>query len=280
MNTQATDEIRPIISYSDESVKLNASISGISGIYHRLIEQSAIDNCLHHNLLVCLESHAEDLINVCNAIDKLSGDHAATIKFNGKNRRIKTYGGAAVQLNKSISSINSIFHLLIENSFKGIPAKFDLIVCLKHEAEQLVNVCKTMLEQAEAVKPVQNKPATIYLVPSAGGVENRPKTMTFGGYMKRQADEMGLQPIPLEADLLIQRIRAGGHSGQFLADAFLSAYRKNHPFKHALFELINLDAEGFRLFHQILHIRHVPGWDDDELYRVEQAIVSIVGGGQ
>jgi hypothetical protein len=32
-----------------------------------------------------------------------------------------------------------------------------------------------------------------------------------------------------------------------LAHAYLSAYRKGVPFKHALFELINLDAEAFRV---------------------------------
>lgn len=132
--------------------------------------------------------------------------------------------------------------------------------------------------KADAVKPVQSKPATVYLIPSAGGAEHRPKTMTFGGYIKRQADALGLTPMPLESDLLLSRIRQGGDSGRFLADAFLSAYRKGVPFKHALFELINLDAEAFRLFHQVLHIRHVPGWDDEALYAVEQQIKTIMEG--
>jgi hypothetical protein len=144
-----TGEMRKIISYSDDSVKLNSSISGISDIYHRLIEYSAIDKCVPHNLFVSLEIHAEDLINVCNAIDKSSGNHAATIELGGKKRRIKTYVDAAVQLNKSVSSINSIFHRLLENSIKGIPAEFVLIVFLKTEAEQLVKACKYMQESDE-----------------------------------------------------------------------------------------------------------------------------------
>ncbi|WP_446810137.1 hypothetical protein ACH50O_00615 [Methylomonas sp. 2BW1-5-20] len=150
MNTQATGKIRPIISYSDESVKLNAAISGINEIFHRLIEHSAIDHSAPHNLFVCLESHAEDLINVCKAIDTSGGNPAALIRFNAKKRRIKSYGGAAVQLNQSVSSINSIFHLLIENAFKGISAKFDLIVCLTTEAEHLVKVCQYMQESADS----------------------------------------------------------------------------------------------------------------------------------
>ena len=84
--------------------------------------------------------------------------------------------------------------------------------------------------------------------------------------------------MPLETDLLLHRIRQGGDSGQFLADAFRSAYRKGVPFAHSLFELINLDAEAFRLFHQVLYIRHVPGWDDNALYAVEQRIKAIVEG--
>lgn len=140
------------------------------------------------------------------------------------------------------------------------------------------DMSRLVAQLLQSIKPVQPKPATIYLVPSARGVEDKPKTMTFGGFFKRQAEELGLQPMMIEADLLISRVRQGGESGQFLADAFLSAYRKGVPFKHSLFELINLDAEGFRLFHQILHIRHVPGWDDSALYQTEQQIINILKG--
>ena len=71
---------------------------------------------------------------------------------------------------------------------------------------------------------------------------------------------------------MLQRIKAGGHSGLFLADAFISAYRTNEPFNHSLGELIRLDNEGIRLFHQILHIRFIRGWSDDALYGIEQRI--------
>jgi hypothetical protein len=140
------------------------------------------------------------------------------------------------------------------------------------------DMARLIAQLRQTIKPAQTKPATIYLVPSAAAAEDRPKSMTFGGFFKRQAEELGLHPMPLETGLLISRIRQGGHSGDFLANAFLSAYRKNHPFNHALFELINLDAEAFRLFHQILHIRHVPGWNDDSLYAIEQQIKAIVEG--
>ena len=90
-----------------------------------------------------------------------------------------------------------------------------------------------------------------------------------------QQHERGLEPLPLEADCLLKRIEQGGHSGRFLADAFLSAYRTDRPFLHSLGELVKLDAEAFRLFHEVLHIRHVPGWRDDDLFAIEQAIKQI-----
>jgi hypothetical protein len=84
-----------------------------------------------------------------------------------------------------------------------------------------------------------------------------------------------IEPMPLDADLLLARIKQGGHSGQYLADAFISAYRTGKPFNHSLGELIKLDAEAFQLFHQIIHIRHVNGWSDDALYEIEQRIKEI-----
>jgi len=103
--------------------------------------------------------------------------------------------------------------------------------------------------------------------------------ITLNEMLARQQRERGLEPIPLEPELLLKRIKDGGHSGQYLADAFISAYRTDQPFPHSLGELIKLDAEAFRLFHEILHIRHVPGWNDDDLYRIEQRINAICKGG-
>jgi hypothetical protein len=101
------------------------------------------------------------------------------------------------------------------------------------------------------------------------------QAISLDDLMARQDRERGVKPLPLEPELLLDRIAQGGHSGQFLADAFISAYRTDQPFQHSLGELSRLDAEGFRLFHEILHMRHVPGWSDDSLYQTEQKIKAI-----
>lgn len=106
---------------------------------------------------------------------------------------------------------------------------------------------------------------------------NQPRKISLDDLIKQQEQERGIKPLSLEPELLLKRIAAGGHSGQYLAAAFGSAYR-NQPFEHSLYELIKLDAEGFRLFHQILHCRHVKGWSDDALYEIEQQIKAIING--
>jgi hypothetical protein len=94
---------------------------------------------------------------------------------------------------------------------------------------------------------------------------------SISGIVEQARQERGLEPIPLESELLLKRISDGGHSGQFLADAFLSAYRGD-TFNHSLKELIKLDAEALRLFHEVLRIQHVKSWSDDSLYDVEKEI--------
>lgn len=86
--------------------------------------------------------------------------------------------------------------------------------------------------------------------------------------------------LRLDADVLINRVKRfiefpDDGFAYYLAIAFLSSYR-NVPFNQSLFQIVNMSAEDLRLFNQILYMRHVPGWDDAELYRVEQEIVSIV----
>jgi len=114
--------------------------------------------------------------------------------------------------------------------------------------------------------------------PSRNAKTNPMPRRSLADILKEQARQRGLEPLPLEAELLLKRITDGGHSGQFLADAFISAYRTGVPFPHSLGELHKLDAEAFRLFHEILHIRHISGWNDDDLYQLEQRIMAIVGG--
>ncbi|MBF6649512.1 hypothetical protein [Methylobacter sp. BlB1] len=98
------------------------------------------------------------------------------------------------------------------------------------------------------------------------------RTISLDELIARQEREFGITPLQLEPELLIERVAQGGHSGLFLADAFISAYRTDTPFQHSLGKLIHLDAEGFRLFHEILHMRHVSGWSDEALYEIEQRI--------
>lgn len=105
----------------------------------------------------------------------------------------------------------------------------------------------------------------------------QPKTIRLDELMARRERERGIKALPLEPELLLKRIAAGGRAGQYLADAFISAYR-NQPFEHSLHDLIKLDAEGFRMFHQILHCRHVQGWSDGALYEIEQQIKAIING--
>ncbi len=81
--------------------------------------------------------------------------------------------------------------------------------------------------------------------------------------------------MPLEFMLLLKRVKDGGFSGQYLADAFISMYRIT-PFPHSLGDLKKLDAEGFRLFHEILHARLISGWSDNYLYEIEQQIKEIL----
>ncbi len=105
---------------------------------------------------------------------------------------------------------------------------------------------------------------------------NPPRRLSLAELIDKQNQERGLKPLPLEPELLLKRVADGGYSGQFLADAFISAYRTDQPFPHSLGGLIKLDTEGFRLFHEILHIRHISGWSDDALYQIEQQIKAIL----
>jgi len=104
---------------------------------------------------------------------------------------------------------------------------------------------------------------------------NSAKKISIDEVLACQNRERGFDFMPLEPDLLISRVKAGGSSGRFLAAGFFSAYRTGTPFQHSLGEIVRLDTEAIRLFHQILHIRFIKGWSDDELYEIEQAIKAI-----
>lgn len=159
---------------------------------------------------------------------------------------------------------------LAENKAIGVA-----LDCLESRCEKLALIAEAMRLQARAERERNSATATA----QTGQYQTTtPRRMSMADIIKRQNEERGLEPLPLEAELLLKRVKDGGHSGQFLADAFISAYRTDTPFPHSLGGLIKLDAEGFRLFHQVLHIRHISGWNDDHLYRIEQQINAIVGG--
>jgi len=136
------------------------------------------------------------------------------------------------------------------------------------DAEKLLDTAKKMLV---AITPKEIE---------TGFHANPPRRISLDDLLNQIEQKRGVEPLPLEQDLLLKRVADGGHSGQFLADAFISAYRTGEPFSHSLGELIKLDAEGFRLFHQIIHIRHVSGWNDDTLYQIEQQIKAITKEGK
>jgi len=89
--------------------------------------------------------------------------------------------------------------------------------------------------------------------------------------------ETPVQFLPLDSELLLKRIKDGGHSGKFLADAFISSYRTQTLFKHSLGEITRLDLEAVRLFHQVLHLRFISGWSDAFLYELEQKVIQLGG---
>lgn len=105
-----------------------------------------------------------------------------------------------------------------------------------------------------------------------------PQKNNLDQILARQDKERGFELLRLESELLLKRVKDGGYSGQFLADAFVSYYRTNTPFNHSLGSLIRLDYEGIRLFHQILQIRFIPGWTDQALYEIEREIKRITSG--
>jgi hypothetical protein len=80
-----------------------------------------------------------------------------------------------------------------------------------------------------------------------------------------------IKPIPLESELLLKRIAEGGHTGGYLAEAFISAYKPGRPFFHGLFENTELDFEAFRIFIEILHIHH-SGISFNHLHKIESKI--------
>ena len=85
-----------------------------------------------------------------------------------------------------------------------------------------------------------------------------------------------LIPQKFNDELLIKRVKQGGDSGEYLAQAFISAYCMTE-FKGSLGRIIYLDIEGLALFIDILHIRKIKGWSDSEYHAICCEIKDIIG---
>lgn len=62
-----------------------------------------------------------------------------------------------------------------------------------------------------------------------------------------------------------QRLVEGGGSATWLAQAVISYYRANTPGPNLMEFTTRLDPEAQSLFIQLLQIRSMPGWSDDDL---------------
>ncbi|MCL6483693.1 MAG: hypothetical protein I4O49_05840 [Janthinobacterium lividum] len=74
---------------------------------------------------------------------------------------------------------------------------------------------------------------------------------------------------------LIDAVEVGGDAASFLGKAFISFYRGGKN-KVDLRDSCKLDQRNFQLFLEMLTLRRRPGWSDDELFRVEQKIKSLL----
>jgi len=103
----------------------------------------------------------------------------------------------------------------------------------------------------------------------------KPHSISIKEIEAKTAKARGLTPLKLETDLLLKRVKQGGRSGDFLAQAFLSTYSHDN-FNCSLGDIVHLDAEGFRVFHQVLHIKIVKGWRDDALNDIANKIKILI----
>lgn len=64
--------------------------------------------------------------------------------------------------------------------------------------------------------------------------------------------------------------------GKYLTKVFISCYRgKKSPID--LRQFCNLDCDNQALFIQIINMRSLPSWSDENLYQCEQRLKKIVG---
>jgi hypothetical protein len=219
------------------------------------------------------------LISNINACDKLSAVYqqaqvSCETSVNTQSQTEQYQAKTIDDLRQAFANLACSFDMVNADLANG-KALGMALDCLESDCEKLALIAQAMHLQAKAECEKNSATATA----QTGQYQTTaPRRMSLDDIIKQQNQERGLVPLPLEPELLLKRVKDGGYSGQFLADAFISAYRTDTPFPHSLGGLIKLDAEGFRLFHQVLHIRYIPGWNDDRLYRIEQQVNAIVGG--
>lgn len=104
----------------------------------------------------------------------------------------------------------------------------------------------------------------------------REKTVSIDDILYEQSKERGFEPMALEMALFVKRVEQGGYSGLFLGKAFLSSYYRDEVFDEPLSGFMKLDAEGQRLFHEVMHIKLITGWSDAEYFDLAEKIQSIL----
>ena len=102
------------------------------------------------------------------------------------------------------------------------------------------------------------------------------ETISYEQMLGQQAATHSTTPKEFNAELLIKRVKAGGDSGVYLAEAFISAYSME-DFNGSLGNSVYLDAEGLGLLVEIIYIRKIKGWSDSEYHAICCEIKDIIG---
>ena len=175
-------------------------------------------------------------------------------------------------INNDLKSINNDFNSLVDKSKSMANVSMDC-----RRLHQYLSSIHDQIIDALNTSNHLNRVGLDFIAENIQENTKTPSEISLDKLLDRQDREHSFDVIPLESDLLLKRVKDGGHSGQFLADAFISSYRTNTPFNHSLGEIMRLDNEAIRLFHQTLHLRFIKGWSDALYYDIEQEILRIGG---
>lgn len=80
------------------------------------------------------------------------------------------------------------------------------------------------------------------------------------------------------ADLKEAVDNGGDRARDFFAHSFVDWYRSNKKVKSQLSHWSQLDMNNRRLFIEMLALRDLGRWDDEELYQFEQYCLKAIGG--